>query len=58
MENKSYEITITAFVEATSVAEAEEKYAMGDYYIDYHEITDYNEDGEPVTYNQWSIPNE
>ncbi len=54
---KTYEINITAYVEASSLAEAEQKYSVGEYYIDYHEIIDYNEDGEPVAYDQWSIPN-
>jgi len=40
---KTYEVTIYATVEADSLQEAEMLYSEGDYSIDYHEISDYDE---------------
>lgn len=52
---KTYEITIYATVEASSLEEAEMLYSNGDYSIDYHEISDYDELGNEIKYDQRDI---
>ena len=45
-----------AFIEADSLEEAEELYADGEYFLDYHEIVDYDDvTGAEVRYDQWDI---
>ena len=53
--SKEYEVRIYAFITADSLEEAEELYADGEYFIDYHEIVDYDDNGSEVTYDQWDI---
>ena len=53
--SNQYEVVIYAIVEADSLEEAEELYADGEYYIDYHEIVDYDSNGNEVKYDQWDI---
>jgi hypothetical protein len=52
---KTYEITIYATVEASSLEEAEMLYSNGEYSIDYHEISDYDDFGNEIKYDQRDI---
>lgn len=53
--SKEYQVIMYAYVTAESLEEAEELYADGEYFIDYHEICDYDENGNEVKYDQWDI---
>ena len=59
MENETereYQVIMYAYVTASSLEEAEDLYADGEYYIDYHEICDYDSvTGAEVKYDQWDI---
>jgi hypothetical protein len=52
---KQYEVIIYTTIEADSLEEAEELYAMGEWSIDYHEICDYDDNGNEIKYDQWDI---
>jgi hypothetical protein len=52
---KTYEVRIYAYIDATSPQEAEELYEQGEYFVDYHEIVDYDENGFENVLNQWDI---
>jgi hypothetical protein len=53
--SKEYQVIMYAFIEADSLEEAEELYSEGEYFLDYHEIVDYDENGMEVKYDQWDI---
>ena len=54
--SRQYEVIMYAFIEADSLEEAEELYADGEYFLDYHEIVDYDDvTGAEVRYDQWDI---
>ena len=53
--SKDYQVIMYAWIEADSLEEAEELYAQGEYFLDYHEICDYDENGNEVKYDQWDI---
>lgn len=52
---KDYQVIVYAWVTASSLQEAEEIYESGDWFVDYHEIVDYDDNGMEVKYDQWQI---
>lgn len=52
---KEYQVVVYGWITADSLQEAEEIYASGEWDVDYHEMCDYDDNGNEVKYNQWEI---